>query len=108
MHRTILVFIIAVGLCASGLAQTPSDVKDGKVAVVGENPGIRHFAVLDVRWRLGQHGSAKTDGDDEDQNGSVHDTPPMSFRRGRRNHMSAARSGHERSADLQICHPAAS
>jgi hypothetical protein len=41
MHRTILVFIIAVGLCAPGLAQTPSDVKDGKVAVVGENPGIR-------------------------------------------------------------------
>jgi len=41
MLRTILVFIIAVGLCAPGLAQTPSDVKDGKVAVVGENPGIR-------------------------------------------------------------------
>jgi hypothetical protein len=41
MHRTILVFIIATGLCAPGLAQTPSDVKDGKVAVVGENPGIR-------------------------------------------------------------------
>jgi hypothetical protein len=41
MHRTILVFIVAVGLCTSGLAQTPSDVKDGKVAVVGENPGIR-------------------------------------------------------------------
>ena len=41
MHRTILVFIIAIGLCAPGLAQTPSDVKDGKVAVVGENPGIR-------------------------------------------------------------------
>jgi hypothetical protein len=41
MHRTILVFIVAVSLCAPGLAQTPSDVKDGKVAVVGENPGIR-------------------------------------------------------------------
>jgi len=41
MHRTILVFIIAIGLCAPVLAQTPSDVKDGKVAVVGENPGIR-------------------------------------------------------------------
>jgi hypothetical protein len=41
MHRTTLVFIIAIGLCAPGLAQTPSDVKDGKVAVVGENPGIR-------------------------------------------------------------------
>ena len=40
MHRTILVFIIAIGLCAPVLAQTPSDVKDGKVAVVGENPGI--------------------------------------------------------------------
>jgi len=41
MHRTILVLIIAIGLSAPGLAQTPSDVKDGKVAVVGENPGIR-------------------------------------------------------------------
>ena len=41
MHRTILVFIIAIGFCAPGLAQTPSDVKDGKVAVIGENPGIR-------------------------------------------------------------------
>jgi hypothetical protein len=41
VHRTILVFIIAIGFCAPGLAQTPSDVKDGKVAVIGENPGIR-------------------------------------------------------------------
>jgi len=41
MHRIILVFIVGLGLCAPGLAQTPSDVKDGKVAVIGENPGIR-------------------------------------------------------------------
>jgi hypothetical protein len=41
MHRIIVVFIIALGLGAPARAQTPSDVKDGTVAVVGENPGIR-------------------------------------------------------------------
>lgn len=30
--------------CAPALAQAPSDVKDGKVAVIGENPGIRLVA----------------------------------------------------------------
>lgn len=34
-------FIVAIGCCSSALAQTPSDVKDGTVAVIGENPGIR-------------------------------------------------------------------
>jgi hypothetical protein len=41
MHRIIVVVIIALGLGAPARAQTPSDVKDGTVAVVGENPGIR-------------------------------------------------------------------
>jgi thiol-disulfide isomerase/thioredoxin len=41
MFRTILLVVAAIGACASGLAQAPSDVKDGRVAVIGENPGIR-------------------------------------------------------------------
>jgi hypothetical protein len=41
MHSIIVVFIIALGLGAPALTQTPSDVKDGTVAVIGENPGIR-------------------------------------------------------------------
>lgn len=32
---------LAVLVSAPGSAQTPSDVRDGKVAVIGENPGIR-------------------------------------------------------------------
>jgi hypothetical protein len=33
--------VIALGASGAALAQTASDVKDGKVAVIGENPGIR-------------------------------------------------------------------
>ncbi len=41
MVRTLLLFALVAGFCSFGLAQTPSDVRDGKVAVIGENPGIR-------------------------------------------------------------------
>ncbi|HEY3380588.1 MAG TPA: hypothetical protein VGK32_02410 [Vicinamibacterales bacterium] len=37
----LVAFIVAVLGSAAGAAQTPSDVKDGRVAVIGENPGIR-------------------------------------------------------------------
>jgi hypothetical protein len=42
MHvlRIAIALVLAAG-CAPALAQTPSDVKDGRVAVIGENPGIR-------------------------------------------------------------------
>jgi hypothetical protein len=44
MFRTARCFALAaatVCLSVPALAQTPSDVRDGKVAVIGENPGIR-------------------------------------------------------------------
>jgi hypothetical protein len=42
MFRIVARFLVLAGLCGTpALAQTPSDVKDGKVAVIGENPGIR-------------------------------------------------------------------
>lgn len=41
MFRMIALVIVAVALGNPLAAQTPSDVKDGKVAVIGENPGIR-------------------------------------------------------------------
>jgi hypothetical protein len=42
MVRRLALVLIAVALAVPGArAQTPSDVKDGKVAVIGENPGIR-------------------------------------------------------------------
>ena len=43
MFRIATVVVLVAALCGLGLAQTqaPSDVKDGKVAVTGENPGIR-------------------------------------------------------------------
>jgi hypothetical protein len=41
MLRITLLFIVVVALCSPALAQTPSDVKEGQVAVIGENPGIR-------------------------------------------------------------------
>jgi hypothetical protein len=41
MFRAIPVVILAAGLAMPVAAQTPSDVKDGAVAVIGENPGIR-------------------------------------------------------------------
>lgn len=41
MVRTLLLSTLVVASCSLGLAQTPSDVKEGKVAVIGENPGIR-------------------------------------------------------------------
>jgi hypothetical protein len=46
MIRTILLAAVAATIGSSALAQAPSDVKDGKVAVIGENPGIR-LAVKD-------------------------------------------------------------
>jgi hypothetical protein len=41
MRRSIPAVILAFGLAVPAAAQTPSDVKDGSVAVIGENPGIR-------------------------------------------------------------------
>jgi hypothetical protein len=41
MFRTMLLVAVSAAVASSALAQTPSDVKDGKVAVIGENPGIR-------------------------------------------------------------------
>ena len=43
MIRTIAVAFVlsALGLAGAASLQTPSDVKDGRVAVIGENPGIR-------------------------------------------------------------------
>ena len=41
MHRWIPAVMLAFCLAAPAAAQTPSDVKDGSVAVIGENPGIR-------------------------------------------------------------------
>lgn len=41
MVRMIAFVFVAVALGHPVAAQTPSDVKDGKVAVIGENPGIR-------------------------------------------------------------------
>lgn len=41
MNRSILGLIVATALCSPALGQTPSDVKDGMVAAIGENPGIR-------------------------------------------------------------------
>ena len=43
MIRDIAVVVVLAALGASGAAsaQAPSDVKDGRVAVIGENPGIR-------------------------------------------------------------------
>ena len=42
MVRLVPMAVLAAVLCAgSAPAQQPSDVKDGKVAVIGENPGIR-------------------------------------------------------------------
>jgi hypothetical protein len=35
------VTLLLIVACAPAFAQAPSDVKDGKVAVIGENPGIR-------------------------------------------------------------------
>jgi hypothetical protein len=36
-----LLILVALALSSSVVAQTPSDVKNGTVAVIGENPGIR-------------------------------------------------------------------
>jgi thiol-disulfide isomerase/thioredoxin len=44
MFRVGLLVVVAMGLSASVPAQTPSDVRDGRVAVIGENPGIRLVA----------------------------------------------------------------
>ncbi|RPJ69565.1 MAG: hypothetical protein EHM24_06440 [Acidobacteria bacterium] len=44
MVRFTLVLLLAASVCAgtgTAAAQAPSDVKDGKVTVIGENPGIR-------------------------------------------------------------------
>lgn len=43
MIRNIAVVVVlsALGVAGAASAQTPSDVKDGRVAVIGENPGIR-------------------------------------------------------------------
>ncbi len=41
MFRSSLCAVAFVALGSIAMAQTPSDVKDGKVAVIGENPGIR-------------------------------------------------------------------
>ena len=38
------VALLLIVACAPAFAQAPSDVKDGKVAVIGENPGIRLVA----------------------------------------------------------------
>jgi hypothetical protein len=40
MIRLVIACLITA-VCAPAFAQAPSDVKDGKVAVIGENPGIR-------------------------------------------------------------------
>jgi hypothetical protein len=40
MTRLVIALVLAAA-CTPALAQAPSDVKDGKVAVIGENPGIR-------------------------------------------------------------------
>jgi hypothetical protein len=40
MIRLAITLLLIVA-CAPAFAQAPSDVKDGKVAVIGENPGIR-------------------------------------------------------------------
>jgi hypothetical protein len=40
MIRTAIALLLVL-VCSPASAQTPSDVKDGKVAVIGENPGIR-------------------------------------------------------------------
>lgn len=37
----VVVVLAALGVSGAASAQTPSDVKDGRVAVIGENPGIR-------------------------------------------------------------------
>jgi hypothetical protein len=37
----VVVVLAALGVSGAATAQTPSDVKDGRVAVIGENPGIR-------------------------------------------------------------------
>jgi hypothetical protein len=36
--------LLLIATCTPALAQAPSDVRDGKVAVIGENPGIRLVA----------------------------------------------------------------
>lgn len=41
MRHWVLVTTLALAFVAPAAAQTPSDVKDGTVAVIGENPGIR-------------------------------------------------------------------
>jgi hypothetical protein len=41
MIRLVVGLVLAAACSAPALAQAPSDVKDGKVAVIGENPGIR-------------------------------------------------------------------
>jgi hypothetical protein len=41
MRRTATFVIVSLALATVILAQAPSDVKGGKVAVIGENPGIR-------------------------------------------------------------------
>jgi hypothetical protein len=42
MVRRLALVLVAVAVAVPGArAQAPSDVKDGKVAVIGENPGIR-------------------------------------------------------------------
>jgi hypothetical protein len=46
MTRSIPAALFALGLVVPAAAQAPSDVKDGTVAVIGENPGIR-LAVKD-------------------------------------------------------------
>jgi hypothetical protein len=43
MIRLAIAFLLTAA-CTPALAQAPSDVKDGKVAVIGENPGIRLVA----------------------------------------------------------------
>ena len=40
MHK-LATFALIAAACSPALAQAPSDVKDGKVAVIGENPVIR-------------------------------------------------------------------
>ncbi len=39
--RKVFTFLAFTAVCTPVLAQTPSDVKDGRVAVIGENPVIR-------------------------------------------------------------------
>ncbi len=39
-----LACVVVVLACSPAFSQTPSDVRDGKVAVIGENPGIRLVA----------------------------------------------------------------